>query len=137
MKQRNIKYRPASKPECFNCALCDFTTVSNVKVIKHMKTNHTKTSLANDNVHSNKNKVLNEDMSVCLTSDDEGSNESEGLLTERKLCAECGFEASDEDLLDKHLEEHTKQTCNTLNEEVTTVPKVKPLPFTNAANAPS
>ena len=68
-------------------------------------------------------------MSVCQTSDDEGSNKSEGLLTERKLCAECGFEASDEDLLDKHLEEHTKQTCNTLNEEVTTVPKVKPLPL--------
>ena len=38
VKIRNIRYRPASKPEELDCALCDFTSVSNLKIIRHMKT---------------------------------------------------------------------------------------------------
>ena len=41
IKKRNMKHKPSAKLECLNCVLCDFSSVSNVKIIKHMKTKHT------------------------------------------------------------------------------------------------
>ena len=41
VRRRNTRYKSSSKVDVLNCALCDFTSVSNVSVIRHMKTSHT------------------------------------------------------------------------------------------------
>ena len=86
VKKRNMKYKTATKTDALNCALCDFVSVSRVKVIKHMKSNHTEPSLGDReatacsfsslNDIDPKHKLLVEDMSIV--SDDE-----EELLTEK------------------------------------------------------
>ena len=80
MKQRNIKYKPASKPERLNCALCDFTPVSKVKIIRHMKTLHTHPNSDTIDIIDNektdsRHRLLVEDMSLCNISDTEESDE--------------------------------------------------------------
>ena len=93
-----MKHKPSEKPGGLNCALCDFTSVSNVKIIKHMKTKHTETGLSVPNVIPVQTLLL-EDVSVCVVSDSEESGQMrvEELLIETKSCTECDFEAPDED----------------------------------------
>ena len=80
MQQRIIKYKPASKPEGLNCALCDFTSVSKVRIIKHMKTLHTHPNSDTIDIIDNEkmdsqHRLLVEDMSLCDISDTEESDE--------------------------------------------------------------
>ena len=98
-----MKYKLAGKKEGINCALCDFASVSNLKMIRHMKTSHTEPCLEkyDEDLLSNapsKEKVLVEDMSVCIVSDNEEDNNpgTEELLVEEKSCQECNFLASSE-----------------------------------------
>ena len=86
VKKRNIKYKPTAKHEGINCGFCDFTSFSNVKMIRHMKTSHTKPCTKED-VSSSAAKdvpLLVEDMSMCLISDDEEEND----ITNKKLLVE-------------------------------------------------
>ena len=70
-----------------NCALCEFKSVSNVKVIKHMKISHTKSTKTDVTTE-----LLDEDMSMCVVSDDEEDDvRKEELLREDILCEECDF----------------------------------------------
>ena len=73
VKKRNIKYKPTSKAESQACTLCDFSSVSNPKIIRHMKANHTESlSKIETNMHINEHSAqLAEYMSICLVSDDE------------------------------------------------------------------
>ena len=41
IKKRNIRYKAAPKVEELECALCEFKSVSNVKIIKHVRISHT------------------------------------------------------------------------------------------------
>ena len=50
VKRRNMRYKPAPKREELNCGLCDFSSVSNVEIIRHMKNSHTEPPLGNSNV---------------------------------------------------------------------------------------
>ena len=56
VKRRNMKHKPIAKPGTISCAMCEFTSVSNVKIIRHMKTTHTEP------------KMLDEDMSIVEVS---------------------------------------------------------------------
>ena len=101
MQQRIIKYKPASKPEGLNCALCDFTSVSKVRIIKHMKTLHTHPNSDTLDIIDNEktdtqHRLVVEDMSVCDISDSEESDERrvDKLLIEEKSCKMCDFEAT-------------------------------------------
>ena len=73
VKKRNIKYKPTIKQEGINCGFCDFASFSNVKMIRHMKTSHTKPCAKDDTSGSIAKDVplLFEDISMCLISDDE------------------------------------------------------------------
>ena len=97
-KKRYTKYRAAPKPVELKCALCEFASVSNVKIIRHMKSSHTQPGSVNlDVMESRKTDVprrlLIEDMSVCEISDEDEQNESneEILLVENNLCKLCDF----------------------------------------------
>ena len=79
-KKRNIRHKPASKQEELTCRLCDFKSVNNAKMTKHMKTLHTK-AIRPIEVP----RILVEDMSICSGSDDEGvAKKDENLLAEDK-----------------------------------------------------
>ena len=119
-----MRCKPAAKPAEIDCALCDFKSVSKVKIIKHMKTSHTvanKPSLAP--------KVLAEDMSICEISDDEDvTDRGEKLLTESKSCVTCEFEAKEEAVLDEHLKEcHSQPSVNLDEVAEKSPPTVKPI----------
>ena len=135
VKRRNIRHKPTGKPEGISCALCDFASVSNLKMIRHMKTSHTNSCLEKDGVDdeaSPKEKVLVEDMSVHVVSDDDNTNNSvsDELLVEEISCLECDFLASDEHELEKHLDESHNKTANSnLSEDNNIPPVVKPLPL--------
>ena len=108
VKKRNIKYKPMAKSEVFTCALCELTSSSNVKLIRHMKTMHTQLSSDNLEVFKNQSiieiedipKQLDEDMSVCELSDNDESNEN--LSKVDLKCEECTFNTSEGELLLKH-----------------------------------
>ena len=135
IKKRNIRYKPSSKTEEINCALCDFRSVSNVKVIRHMKSSHTQ-QISDDLVvpdnrkRENPPKVLVEDMSVCDISDDDELSEGsvEKLLIETKSYKMCDFEATDEIELQNHIDKsHGHCSSSNLNEHVISVEKPLPL----------
>ena len=111
VKKRNIKYKPASKLELFNCAMCDLTSSSNVKIIRHMKTMHTQ-GVINESIIEIEDvlpKQLVEDMSVCELSDNDDSHESLSNIVLK--CEECTFSASEVGLLINHKEiEHNKHS---------------------------
>lgn len=108
-KKRNIRYKPATKQDGIRCAICEFTSVSNVKMIRHMKSSHTKTCHDKNisgfvNPPVPKQTILDENMSVLLVSDDELENDkrNEETLNEDVLpptikpfplykCNECSF----------------------------------------------
>ena len=120
VKRRNMKHKPTVKPETINCAMCEFTSVSNVKIIRHMKTTHTEP------------KMLDEDMSVSEVSIAEELNGTgfEKLLVESKSCNKCDFVFTGEDALEMHVDElHGNNTVITVNEVVSPTPQVKPLPL--------
>ena len=76
--------------------------------------------------------ILVEDMTVCVVSNDEESDEkmTERLLAEKISSTECNFVASRDEELEKHCEElHGMETSCTLNQEAENVPPVKPLPL--------
>ena len=124
VKKRNMRYKPAAKPAEIDCALCDFKSVSKVKIIKHMKTSHTEA-----NKPSLAPKVLAEDMSVCEISDDEDvTDRGEKLLTESKSCVTCEFEAKQEADLDEHHKEcHSQPSVNLDEVAEKSPPTVKPI----------
>ena len=140
IKKRNIRYKPAAKQGGINCAICDFASVSNVKMIRHMKTSHTEPCYDKDVSGSVKTSVprqtlLDEDMSVFLISDDEeaSGNGSEELLAENLneevippvvkplplyKCNECSFATTNTASLREHKKNsHVKERTN--EEEVT------------------
>ena len=112
VKRRNTKHKPIAKPETLKCAMCDFTSVSNVKLIRHMKTNHTEPSRKNDDPicpmvdDEPTQKIMDEDMSVCEVSVTENHSEmgTEKLLFEKNSCKECEFVCSREEDLERHFE---------------------------------
>ena len=73
-KKRNVRHKPALKEN--SCALCPFSTVSNVKMIRHMKTTHTSQTRQIEVIP----KILDEDMSLC----EETETEDEKLPIEDK-----------------------------------------------------
>ena len=80
IKKRNIRHKPAQKPHEIVCGFCDYTLISNVKMIRHMKASHTQTNLMDITP-----RILSEDLSV-LSDEDNKTNETEKLLTETERC---------------------------------------------------
>ena len=85
-----MKHKPAARNESLNCGLCNFTPVSKVKIIKHMKSNHTKQNDVPCSINNAKQpeKIMAEDMSLCVVRDDEESGVKmiEKLLAEKITC---------------------------------------------------
>ena len=122
LKKRNIRYKPAAKPDVRHCAFCDFKSVSNVKVIRHMKTLHTEPCLTTP--------LLVEDMSLVSDDDEVSGKETEKLLDERSKCVDCDFLASNESELENHLGKCNKsKKSSNLNEDAVVPPIVKPQPL--------
>ena len=133
LKKIATKLKYQATQEEFKCAFCDFCSVSNVKVIKHMKSYHTQDSgkvLAHEN-EKNLN-TSTKDMSICILSDDddESTDKTEELLSEIKSCTLCTFEAKEEVDLEQHNDENHAIPQPNLDEVITVAPQApKPLPL--------
>ena len=121
IKKRNIKHKPTSKLEQQSCALCDFTSVSQAKMIHHMKIKHTnqieaQPSPAIDVAKSVKQITLVEDMSLCMLSDDEEPRKQEKEACDNKS---SNVNSHDEKNFEQHQEqEHKEQSISIGNEPV-------------------
>ena len=127
IKKRNIRHKPAQKPHEILCGFCDFTSVSNVKMIRHMKSTHTQPNLMDITP-----KVLAEDLSLCGINDVEPLvvDEAENWLSENELCEHCDYAAENRNDMEKHCDDHHTQPSATLDEITQKpTPVVKPLPL--------
>ena len=53
VKRRNIRYKPSAKVEEKECQLCEFTSMSKVKLMKHVKMSHSQPKLKASPVKEN------------------------------------------------------------------------------------
>ena len=95
VKKRNIKQKPGIKE--LDCSLCDFTSTTKVKIIKHMKSSHTDQEISKTVVPINTSvQILNEDMSITDVAED----------TTEKLLIE-NIASKDDDFQINHNEEES------------------------------
>ena len=121
INKRNMRYKPAQKLQEIKCTFCEFLSLSNVKMIRHMKTEHTETQPKYVQMTP---RVLAEDLSLCELGDDAPEN-VEKLLSEYKHCDFCEFEAQDDQLIEEHIHEaHIDETA-TIKENVKPPPLYK------------
>lgn len=106
VKKRNVRHRPAIKPLEITCMFCEFRTVSNVKMIRHMKSMHTSIS----NLLENTPRILAEDMSLCVTEDEveEMITPTPKLLTENRSVCEISKDGNEKLVIDNL----NRETCN-------------------------
>ena len=113
-----MRHKPAQKPHEIVCGFCDYTSISNVKMIRHMKASHTQTNLMGITP-----RILSEDLSV-LSDEDNKTDETEKLLSETERCEELHSVVVNGDDTEK------PQPSETLDEiSQNPVPTVKPLPL--------